>query len=76
MKMLRSNQRTIVTSPDPPVEGEDFYWEGEAMVFTQRFHLRRGYCCDSSCRHCPYAAPSVSALDGFARKDTGLFEAD
>ena len=75
MKMLRSNQRTIVTSLDPPVEGEDFYWEGEAMVFTQRFHLRRGYCCDSSCRHCPYAEPS-SALDGFARKDTGLFEAD
>ncbi|HKP73534.1 MAG TPA: DUF5522 domain-containing protein [Pyrinomonadaceae bacterium] len=38
----------------PPVEGEDFYWEGAAMVFTARFHLRRGYCCESGCRHCPY----------------------
>lgn len=37
------------------VEGEDFYREGAALVFTARFHLRRGYCCGSACRHCPYA---------------------
>ncbi|MFN2532533.1 MAG: cysteine-rich CWC family protein [Pyrinomonadaceae bacterium] len=36
------------------VEGEDFYWEGAAMVFTAQFLLRRGSCCDSGCRHCPY----------------------
>ena len=36
------------------VEGEDYYWEGVAMVFTARFHLKRGYCCQSGCRHCPY----------------------
>ena len=36
------------------VEGEDFYWEGAAIVFTARYHLRRGYCCESGCRHCPY----------------------
>ena len=36
------------------VEGEDYYWEGAAMVFTARFHLRRGRCCESICRHCPY----------------------
>ncbi|HEX8070134.1 MAG TPA: DUF5522 domain-containing protein [Pyrinomonadaceae bacterium] len=40
----------------PLVEGEDFYWEGAAMVFTARYHLRRGYCCESGCRHCPYRA--------------------
>ena len=47
----------VVNKPSLPeslVEGEDYYWEGEAMVFTERFHLRRGYCCDSGCRHCPY----------------------
>lgn len=38
------------------VEGEDFYWEGAALVFTARFHLRRGYCCGNGCRHCPYEA--------------------
>src|SRR5436190_14035786 len=23
-------------------------------VFTAAFHLRRGYCCGSGCRHCPF----------------------
>jgi hypothetical protein len=36
------------------VEGEDYYREGPAIVFTARYHLRRGTCCGSSCRHCPY----------------------
>jgi hypothetical protein len=36
------------------VEGEDFYWEGEFIVFTRLYHLKRGYCCGSGCRHCPY----------------------
>ena len=43
------------------VEGEDYYWEGTAMVFTARFHLRRGYCCESNCRHCPYKPEGASA---------------
>ena len=38
----------------PLVEGEDFYREGACVVFTARFHLKRGYCCESGCRHCPY----------------------
>ena len=32
----------------------DFYFEGGLMVFTAACHLRRGYCCASGCRHCPY----------------------
>jgi hypothetical protein len=36
------------------VEGEDFYREGDYVVFTERYHLRRGHCCESGCRHCPY----------------------
>jgi hypothetical protein len=36
------------------VEGEDFYREGAYVVFTARYHLRRGFCCESECRHCPY----------------------
>src|SRR5262245_39579672 len=36
------------------IEGEDFYYEGELIVFTRRYHLKRGYCCGSGCRHCPY----------------------
>ena len=33
---------------------EDFYYEGSYMVFTAAYHLKRGYCCNSDCRHCPY----------------------
>lgn len=33
---------------------EDFYFDGPYMVFTREYHLKRGYCCNSDCRHCPY----------------------
>jgi hypothetical protein len=36
------------------VEGEDFYFEGAYMVFTEKFLRERGFCCQSGCRHCPY----------------------
>jgi hypothetical protein len=31
-----------------------FYWENGLMVFTEAYHLQRGYCCKNGCRHCPY----------------------
>jgi hypothetical protein len=46
-------------SPVRPVQGEDFYWEGPYMVFTEAWHLKRGYCCGSACRHCPYNHENV-----------------
>ncbi len=36
------------------VLGEDYYIENGNWVFTAKFLLRRGYCCRSGCRHCPY----------------------
>ena len=36
------------------IEGEDFYFENGLMVLTARFLKKRGYCCGSGCRHCPY----------------------
>ena len=33
---------------------KDFYWENGLKVMTEKYHLKRGYCCDSGCRHCPY----------------------
>jgi hypothetical protein len=36
------------------IEGEDYYFERGLMVFTARYHVRRGYCCERGCRHCPY----------------------
>jgi hypothetical protein len=36
----------------------DYYYEKGLMVFTAAYHLRRGYCCASGCRHCPYLGAS------------------
>ena len=36
------------------VEGLDFYYEGPYKVMTEYFHIKRGYCCGSGCRHCAY----------------------
>lgn len=47
--------------PDTPPqqEPEDYYMEGPYMVFTEAYHLKRGYCCGSGCRHCPYGHVAV-----------------
>jgi Family of unknown function (DUF5522) len=37
-----------------PLEPEDFYYENGLVVFTAAYHLKRGYCCNSGCRHCPF----------------------
>jgi hypothetical protein len=43
------------------VEGVDFYFEGGLMVLTRQYLLKRGFCCKSGCRHCPYGyVPDVS----------------
>jgi len=31
-----------------------YYNEGDRIIFTEEFHLRRGQCCGNGCRHCPY----------------------
>jgi hypothetical protein len=35
-------------------EPSDFYMEEGRVVFTEHFLRKRGYCCQSGCRHCPY----------------------
>jgi hypothetical protein len=35
-------------------EGPDYYVENGLFVFTESFLRKRGYCCESGCRHCPY----------------------
>ena len=36
------------------LEGLDYYLEDGLFVFTAAFLRKRGYCCESGCRHCPY----------------------
>ncbi|MDB4543232.1 DUF5522 domain-containing protein [bacterium] len=33
---------------------KDYYWENGYKVFTKEYHLKRGKCCSSGCRHCPF----------------------
>jgi len=41
---------------DPKETTSDLYYETKEgyRVFTEKYHLQRGYCCKSGCRHCPY----------------------
>jgi hypothetical protein len=45
-------------APEPKILPGDFYFDNGLMVFTAIYHRRRGYCCDSGCRHCPYETVS------------------
>ena len=45
--------------PGPPVEDLDYYMEDGLLVMSAWHHLKRGYCCGSGCRHCPYAHVNV-----------------
>ncbi len=36
------------------LDPEDFYLENGYVVFTAAFHKKRGYCCGSGCRNCPF----------------------
>jgi len=41
--------------PLPALTAEDYYINGQGlMVFTEKYHLKRGYCCGNGCKHCPY----------------------
>ncbi len=37
------------------ISGVDFYHDEKGLlVFTADYLFKRGYCCESRCRHCPY----------------------
>jgi hypothetical protein len=45
------------------VEDIDFYFDKSGlMVFTEKYHLQRGYCCGNGCRHCPFNYENVADL--------------
>ena len=49
-------------SPQPLQPGDFYYTPEGYMVFTEQYHRRRGHCCQSGCRHCPW---------GFGKQDSG-----
>jgi len=55
--MAEENDREVL------VENEDYYFENGLMVLTSRYLLRRGYCCEQGCRHCPYGYVTTDKTD-------------
>ncbi len=51
------------------IEGVHYYLEGELYVFTGIHLLKRGYCCGSKCRHCPY--PKEVQVEAIGRRLAG-----
>jgi len=42
---------------------EDFYLNEQGYrVFTEEYHIKRGYCCKSGCKHCPYGSTKIQIL--------------
>ena len=69
----RSMDREPSTSPPAPpgLAPEDYYFEGDLLVFTAAYHLKRGSCCGAGCRHCPYGnAPARQTQPVDATKRT------
>ncbi|QDU87069.1 hypothetical protein Pla175_04240 [Pirellulimonas nuda] len=52
-------------------ESADWYLERGRVVFTAAYHLRRGSCCGSGCRHCPYGGGAASVGESVGREEWG-----
>jgi hypothetical protein len=48
-----------------------YYLENGLIVFTAAYHLKRGYCCKSGCRHCPYDRKTNKLKSDTARPNVG-----
>ena len=52
----------------PDLEEGDFYFNKDGYrVFTAQYLLKRGYCCQNGCLHCPY---------GFDKKSGRIIKPD
>jgi len=62
----------MIAHDDAVARGEDLYIDPETgyHVFTELAHRKRGRCCGSACRHCPFDHINVrdrSRLPGSTR---------
>ena len=62
----RCVEQELGRAPAPEAEAGDFYRDGAtgAVVFTEGYHRRRGYCCGNGCRHCPFDHCAVPGKGG------------
>lgn len=52
---VKPNQNLACSECSSKEAEADYYFNDSGlMVFTRTFHLKRGYCCQKGCLHCPY----------------------
>jgi hypothetical protein len=50
-----TNEFSSFSNKGKSLESDEYYTSEEGyIVFTEKYHLKRGYCCKSNCKHCPY----------------------
>jgi hypothetical protein len=52
--VIRASQSPFPVDNESLIEGLHFYMDDGLMVFTEFYHIQRGYCCEKGCRHCAY----------------------
>jgi len=50
-----------VRSPSKLLPDIDYTIDGGKIILSESFLLRRGFCCNTKCRHCPYKGERPSA---------------
>jgi hypothetical protein len=50
---------------------ELYYLENGKVVFTPEYHLQRGDCCGSGCRHCPYIPVGIKGNKNTKQNQNG-----
>lgn len=53
--------RILVRTPSKLLPDVDYTIDGGKIILTESFLLRRGFCCNTRCRHCPYKGERASA---------------
>ncbi|MDQ3017691.1 MAG: DUF5522 domain-containing protein [Bacteroidota bacterium] len=57
MEDSKDNDNKNSSGADELIPDVDYYIDEDGLwVFTEQYHLKRGYCCGSGCRHCPYTS--------------------
>jgi len=45
---------------------DEFYYSNEGyIIFTEKYHLKRGKCCNNNCKHCPFKKEKNKKNDRF-----------
>lgn len=52
---MNRNAYFVTKSKEKLIKEEDYYFDQNGrMVFTEAYHIKRGFCCKNDCKHCPY----------------------